>query len=191
MQSILSRFSSAAGFKEVSPVIKLVNSFVDGEPHVPLSRFRVPVNAKNFTFGLGKIQLVPSVIGWSKFRPPVISTVVMLVVNVRRRLFAGHQKISDSVSVIEAISPLNVTVSVRVNAPSNLANAAFVSRFNPNQITRIRAVLQDFTDRFGYKFHSHSDTSYVGLVRGLVTAITSTPILPQNPHTLRIGALNV
>jgi hypothetical protein len=178
MQFILSRLAPTAGFKEVSPAVQSMNGFVDRDSRVKHSLPGAAINAKNFAFGLGKVQLVPSVIGRPNLRPSIISMVVMFVVNVSRGLFACHQKISNAMSVILLPAPLQGSVPASVDASSDLSNAAFVSRFDPNQITRIRTVLQDFTDRFWYKFRSHVE-SPLSVVRGLVAATTSTPILTQ------------
>ena len=175
---VLSRLSSATGFKEVSSAVKRMNSFVDRDSRVKHSVSGAVINPKNPTFGFGKVQFVPSVIRWPNFRPPVVSMVMVSMINVCGRLLACHQKVGNTVGIVLPSLILKSSVPTSINAPSNFPNSAFMSRLNPNQITRIGTVFQDIFDGFGYKFRSHIVLPH-GLVRGSVVTATDAPILSQ------------
>jgi hypothetical protein len=101
------------------------------------------------------------------------------MVNHLWRLFSGHKKVSNAVRLVGNAPVCDQAVSLIVEATRNAPLFGPASTKKPYQIARIRTIFQDLTDGFGYKFRSHSDTSYVGLVRGLVVDATNAPILSR------------
>ena len=189
MKTIFGRFSSATGFKEVFAAVQVHHLIVRLNAGIPVLAFLQGYATKSV--------FLPSLIGsvvrgvrWTKVAPFVVVSAVIAVINHLWRLLSGHQEIGDAMRLVKTALICNQAVSIAVEAARNASSFGFAPADKPNQITRIRTVLQDFTDRFGYKFRSHIVSPH-GLVRGLVVSATSTPILSQNPHILRIGALNV
>ena len=178
---VLSRFSSAAGFKKVCSAIQIELVAVIGDLRVPKPFVLVPSNALALSGPRGSVDGVPFGRKGAKVSPLIVELVSVFMVNKRRGLISGHQKPSNAVGSVLSAAVSDAFVSrCLVDVAGKRSFCGFWADSNkPNKITRIRTIFQHFTERFGYKFHSHSDTSYVGLVRGLTAATVSTPILSR------------
>ena len=162
MEMIFSRLTATPSLKQVFAVIEVVNNTLSLYARLPIT-IATKINA-------ALKSAVQAVLGSSdvtEIAPSVVCPISVDMVNFNG-LLSGHQKVSDTVGKID----------FAFVAKSDIARR--VSRANtPKKIPCFGIVNDLIADGFWYKFRSHSDTSYVGLVRGLVTAITSTPTLTQ------------
>jgi hypothetical protein len=174
MKTIFSRLAATPSLKQVFAVIEVVNNTLSLYARLPVT-IATKINAA-FKSAV-KFVLLRSDI--AKIAPAIIRSLSVDMVDLYG-LLSRHQKVSNAVS--EKHASLVAKGSVPV---------AIVSRpDSPKKISGFWVVNNLVANRIWYKFRSHFVLPH-NLVRGLVTAITSTPILPQNPHILRIGALNV
>ena len=178
---ILGRFSGAAGFKEIGAAVQVPPLSFAGNKCVPVSAF-CKMNPAYSGFSIFSIGAVMYGARWANVAPLIVSGFVIPVINHPGRLLPGGQKISNAMSAVGNALMGHQPIAVFVKKSGLASRFRALCNVNlPNQITRIRTIFQHFTDRFGYKFHSHSDTSYVGLVRGLTAATVSAPILSRGP----------
>jgi hypothetical protein len=177
MKTIFGRFSSATGFKEVFAAVQVHSLIVRLNAGIPIPVF-LQGYATNSVFLPSLIGSVVRGVRRAKVAPFVVASAVINMVNHFWRLLSGHKKVSNAVRKITFALPLYFYVPLIIWGSCYRSSLASALRKFPNKIARIWTVLQDFTDRFGYKFRSHVE-SPLSVVRGLVTAITSTPILTQ------------
>jgi hypothetical protein len=162
---VLSRFSSAMSLKKVFAKIKFM---ADSSAVYSSLVISVPIKV-NPVLKAGSVSCVLSNSYASQVAPAIVKFASIDVVYLLFRLLSSHKKVSKPVSKKGSAFVANSKVAAVVR--SLLALAPKLSGF--------WIVPQDFFDGFGYKFRSHSDTSYVGLVRGLVVDATNAPILSR------------
>ena len=162
---VLSRLSGAMSFKKVFAEIKLMADSSALYSSLVISVL-VKVNPVLKANGVSRVlsngyapQVAPAIV-----KPASIDVIYLL-----SGLLSRHKEVRKPVSQKGSALVANGEVSTLVR--SLLALAPKLSGF--------WIVLQDIFDGFGYKFRSHSDTSYVGLVRGLVVDATNAPILTR------------
>ena len=136
----------------------------------------------------GQVQTIKRCIDVAKVGYSIISTIMVDVVN-HIRLFAVDKEPSKSVRMIIDSIYFNAHISRAVNAARGLAYPRFMVRPSAYENARIGIVIKDISNRVRDNLCSHAELP-LSVVRGLVTAITSTPILPRNAHKLNMGALN-
>jgi hypothetical protein len=155
-------------FKKVFAEIKFMSNAL-----AAYSRLVVPISIKMHSVleasGVSRVlsngyapQVAPAIV-----KPASIDVIYLL-----SGLLSRHKEVRKPVSQKGSALVANGEVSTLVR--SLLALAPKLSGF--------WIVLQDIFDGFGYKFRSHSDTSYVGLVRGLVVDATNAPILSRGSY---------
>jgi hypothetical protein len=162
METIFSRLAATPSLKQVFAVIEVVNNTLSLYARLPVT-IAAKINAA-FKFAVKHVLLCCDV---AKVAPAIIRSLSIDVINFYW-LLSGHQKVGDTVGKVDGAFVAKSAIAVRCLASNT-----------PKKISRFGIVNDFIADGFWYKFRSHSDTSYVGLVRGLVTAITSTPTLTQ------------
>lgn len=173
---VLSRLSSATGFKEVRPAVKVHVLVSDPDAGVPAIVGKAH-SAKLFAL-LPHVHGIANRVRSAKVAPSVVARVVIYVIDNVWWLLSGHQKPSNAVSKVSSVFMAEPAVSKLCKATSDLSCLGLALADNPKKITRIRAILKDIFDGFGYKFRSHI-ALLCGLVRGLTVSAVSTPILSR------------
>jgi hypothetical protein len=161
MEMIFSRLAATPSLKQVFAVIKVVSDTISLYARLPVT-IATKINAALES----AVELVLLRSDVTKIAPSVVGPISVDVVNLNG-LLSGHQKVSDTVGKVDATSVAKCEIAVGV-----------VGSNTPEKISRFGIVNDLIADGFWYKFRSHIVLPH-GLVRGLVTAITSTPILPQ------------
>ena len=122
------------------------------------------------------IKLVHRVVDSAKIAQSVIASVMVNVVN-HFRLTTVCQKPCQPVSKVLPVVVGNLNVATFADRSGTTPRLdASTSIDKPDQISRFRIVAQDITNRFRDTFASHIKPPF-DVVRGLRTAILSTPIL--------------
>lgn len=161
MEMIFSRLAATPSLKQVFAVIKMVSDAIYLYARLPVT-IATKINAA-FESAVEFVLLRSDV---TKIAPSVVGPISVDVVNLNG-LLSGHQKVSDTVGKVDAVSVAKSDIAIVSAIPNT-----------PEKISRFGIVNDLIADGFWYKFRSHSVLPHV-VVRGLVTAITSTPILPQ------------
>jgi hypothetical protein len=161
MEMILSRLAATPSLKQVFAVIEVVNNTLFFYARLPIT-IATKINAAFKS----AVQAVLGSSDVTKIAPSIVGPISVDMVNLNG-LLSGHQKVGDTVSKVNVASV----------AKSEIAPRLFSSN-TPEKISRFGIVNDLIADGFWYKFRSHVE-SPLSVVRGLVTAITSTPILTQ------------
>jgi hypothetical protein len=161
MEMILSRLAATPSLKQVFAVIKVVGDAISLYTRLPVT-IATKINAALES----AVEFVLLRSDVTKIAPSVVGSISVDMVNFNG-LLSGHQKVSDTVGKKPVVINRYLKVSSILNG----------SAFSP-KLARFGVIFEDFFNRVGYKFRSHVE-SPLSVVRGLVTAITSTPILTQ------------
>jgi hypothetical protein len=173
------------GLENIVPLVEMPAS-VFGVNEVPVVGV-LGIHPSHPSALVRSVQTVCRVIPISKIRSSVVISIMINMVN-NMRLFTMKNAISNAMGFIRFAPVSNNSVSgVSVNGTSQLAPVS-VSKFIPSKRPSIGVVIKDIAERLRYKSDSHSDTSYVSLVRGLAVVAVSTPILLSGCATAKGNA---
>ena len=166
----LSRFASAAGFKEVRAVIEMPFFSSSADSSNPVASVAYPIDAKYSTFALFSCRKISSVLfvrPVKQVAPSVVRFIVVVMVNLERP-FTGHIKPREAVNVEFPIIDADDNIAIAVRSKNVTRAYLSAPSDKRSKYASFRVVMNQFFESFLSKCNisiSHAIASFSRVIR--------------------------